>query len=269
MAKTSPQHCHHHRETRRVVLPTTTTKTATKTGTAPRVTSNTRPGTPPPPPPRPWFSPLHLVLASFPAAAASASETAAVADKYVPSPMDPTWQVGIEDDDEDDDDDEDEDEDEDEVSRALAPLRSPSYLPRLRLRLRRLLLQVYVGAAVGTFPFVIATYEFSKRVIIQRRCRVCNGTGLVLKGKSNYYKKCRECGGFLPWLGWRAFFTGSFTGIANGSPVLPPKGQTSVFYSVTRAAAEEEREDEEREDGEREDEERSTTTTTTTTATDS
>ena len=59
---------------------------------------------------------MHLVLASFPAAAASASETAAVADKYVPSPMDPTWQVGIED-------------DEDEVWRALAPprARSPSY----------------------------------------------------------------------------------------------------------------------------------------------
>lgn len=92
--------------------------------------------------------------------------------------------------------------------------------------------QIYVGTAVGIFPFIIATYEFSKRVIIQRRCQVCNGTGLVLKGKSAYYKKCRECGGFLPWLGWRAFFTGSFTGIANGSPVLPPKGQTTVLYKV-------------------------------------
>ena len=92
--------------------------------------------------------------------------------------------------------------------------------------------QVYVGAIVGVIPFIIATYEFSKRVIIQRRCRVCNGTGLVLKGTSKYYKKCRACGGFLPWLGWRAFLTGSFTGIANGSPVLPPEGQTSVFYKI-------------------------------------
>lgn len=122
-----------------------------------------------------------------------------------------------------------------------------------------------MGAAVGTFPFVIATYEFSKRVIIQRRCRVCNGTGLVLKGKSNYYKKCRECGGFLPWLGWRAFFTGSFTGIANGSPVLPPKGQTSVFYSVTRAAAKDDERGEEDEKDEKDEDvvERTTTTTAT------
>jgi hypothetical protein len=92
--------------------------------------------------------------------------------------------------------------------------------------------QVWVGAIVGVIPFIIATYEFSKRVIIQRRCQVCNGTGLVLRGTSKYYKKCRACGGFLPWLGWRAFLTGSLTGIANGSPVLPPEGQTSVFYKV-------------------------------------
>lgn len=92
--------------------------------------------------------------------------------------------------------------------------------------------QVWVGAIVGVIPFVIATYEFSKRVIIQRRCQVCNGTGLVLRGTSKFYKKCRACGGFLPWLGWKAFLTGSLTGIANGSPVLPPEGQTSVFYKI-------------------------------------
>lgn len=97
--------------------------------------------------------------------------------------------------------------------------------------------QVWVGAIVGVIPFVIATYEFSKRVIIQRRCQVCNGTGLVLRGTSKYYKKCRSCGGFLPWLGWRAFLTGSLTGIANGSPVLPPEGQTSVFYKVPESTS--------------------------------
>ena len=88
--------------------------------------------------------------------------------------------------------------------------------------------QVYVGAVIGVIPFIIATYEFGKRVIIQRRCSVCGGSGLVLKGK--YYKKCVACGGFLPWLGWRMFF---FSSPGNGSPVMPPMNQKNkLFYSV-------------------------------------
>jgi hypothetical protein len=30
--------------------------------------------------------------------------------------------------------------------------------------------QIYVGAAVATFPFVLGAYEFGKRILIQRRC---------------------------------------------------------------------------------------------------
>jgi len=41
--------------------------------------------------------------------------------------------------------------------------------------------------------------------LIQRRCQVCNGRGLVQKGK--YLKKCAECGGFFPWISWRLFLT--------------------------------------------------------------
>lgn len=94
--------------------------------------------------------------------------------------------------------------------------------------------QVYVGAVIGVIPFIIATYEFGKRVIIQRRCNVCGGSGLVLKGK--YYKKCVACGGFLPWLGWRMFF---FSSPGNGSPVMPPMNQKNkIFYSVPPARKE-------------------------------
>lgn len=91
--------------------------------------------------------------------------------------------------------------------------------------------QVYVGAVIGVIPFIIATYEFGKRVIIQRRCKECGGSGLVLKGK--YYKKCVACGGFLPWLGWNMFF---FSSPGNGSPVMPPMSQKNkIFYSVPPA----------------------------------
>ena len=100
--------------------------------------------------------------------------------------------------------------------------------------------QVYVGAVIGVIPFIIATYEFGKRVIIQRRCNVCGGSGLVLKGK--YYKKCVACGGFLPWLGWRMFF---FSSPGNGSPVMPPMNQKNkLFYSVPPARSKEEVEEE-------------------------
>ncbi|PPD92686.1 hypothetical protein GOBAR_DD10372 [Gossypium barbadense] len=48
--------------------------------------------------------------------------------------------------------------------------------------------------------------EFSKRIIAQRRCGECRGSGLVFRG--NDYFKCPECGGFLPWQSWKRFFTG-------------------------------------------------------------
>lgn len=64
------------------------------------------------------------------------------------------------------------------------------------------------------------------------RCENCNGIGLVKKGK--YYKKCVECGGFFPWLGWKTFFT-STASPGNGGPLLQPRGQTSVLYKVPPA----------------------------------
>ncbi|KAL3676179.1 hypothetical protein R1sor_026127 [Riccia sorocarpa] len=39
--------------------------------------------------------------------------------------------------------------------------------------------QVTVGAIAGVTPFVVAGIEFSKRIMEQRRCKVCGGSGLV------------------------------------------------------------------------------------------
>ncbi|KAK9938733.1 hypothetical protein M0R45_015455 [Rubus argutus] len=66
--------------------------------------------------------------------------------------------------------------------------------------------QIVVGAIAGFTPFVVAGIEFSKRIIAQKRCEVCGGSGLVLT-KENYMK-CPGCGGFLPWQSWKRFFTG-------------------------------------------------------------
>ncbi|CAB4277914.1 unnamed protein product [Prunus armeniaca] len=66
--------------------------------------------------------------------------------------------------------------------------------------------QIVVGAVAGVTPFVVAGIEFSKRIIAQKRCEVCGGSGLVLTKQD--YVKCPGCGGFLPWQSWKRFFSG-------------------------------------------------------------
>nr|DAD23604.1 TPA_asm: hypothetical protein HUJ06_025067 [Nelumbo nucifera] len=65
--------------------------------------------------------------------------------------------------------------------------------------------QIVVGTIAGVTPFVVAGIEFSKRIVAQRRCQFCGGSGLVLRGK--YYFRCPGCG-FLPWQSWKRFFSG-------------------------------------------------------------
>ncbi|KAL5229359.1 hypothetical protein ABZP36_017624 [Zizania latifolia] len=52
--------------------------------------------------------------------------------------------------------------------------------------------QIVVGAAAGVTPFVVAGVEFSKRIIAQKRCEICGGSGLVMK--KDYYVRCQGCG---------------------------------------------------------------------------
>ncbi|XP_017410632.1 uncharacterized protein LOC108322867 isoform X2 [Vigna angularis] len=66
--------------------------------------------------------------------------------------------------------------------------------------------QIVVGAIAGVTPFVVAGIEFRKRIIAQKRCEECGGSGLVLREKE--YFRCPECGGFLPWQSWKRFFSG-------------------------------------------------------------
>lgn len=91
--------------------------------------------------------------------------------------------------------------------------------------------EIYFGAFAGAFPFAIGLYEFTKRIMIQRRCEVCNGTGLVVAGSRQLEVKCPQCGGFFPWRSWREFLSANARP-GNGGVLRFPKGQTSVFYSV-------------------------------------
>ncbi|CAG9466440.1 unnamed protein product [Pedinophyceae sp. YPF-701] len=94
--------------------------------------------------------------------------------------------------------------------------------------------QIWFGAAIGVFPFIIASYEFGKRILIQRRCQRCEGSGLVPSSRvKERLVKCPECGGFFPWQSWSRFFEANAPGqVGNGGPLLQPRGQTSVFYKV-------------------------------------
>ncbi|KAI7748005.1 hypothetical protein M8C21_005286 [Ambrosia artemisiifolia] len=66
--------------------------------------------------------------------------------------------------------------------------------------------QIIVGTIAGVAPFVVAGIEFSKRIVAQKKCNECGGSGLVLI--EDEYIRCPGCGGFLPWQSWRRFFSG-------------------------------------------------------------
>ena len=101
--------------------------------------------------------------------------------------------------------------------------------------------EIYVGSIVALVPIVWATYEFTNRIRIQQQCLVCAGSGLVSFTKSGTelkrQRKCYNCGGFLPWLGWKAFFLSTFTDIGNGGVLQQP----SKDYRKNNALIDEQR----------------------------
>jgi hypothetical protein len=78
-------------------------------------------------------------------------------------------------------------------------------------------IEIWAGSAIALIPIIWASYEFYSRIETQKRCLVCNGSGLVNRSKSgelfqnNRQRKCWSCGGFLPWLGRRMFFLSTFS----------------------------------------------------------
>ena len=98
--------------------------------------------------------------------------------------------------------------------------------------------QLWVGFLAGLAPVVIATFEFGKRIAIQRQCAVCAGSGLVTKtiNKQPRLVKCVACGGFLPWVSWELFLRDTQR-VGNGGALRLPKGQKQLLYDVAAAVA--------------------------------
>lgn len=65
--------------------------------------------------------------------------------------------------------------------------------------------EIYLGSIISMIPIIWASVEFNARIQTQRRCKLCNGSGLVYVTQSGNTlkrpRKCGLCGGFLPWLG--------------------------------------------------------------------
>ena len=106
--------------------------------------------------------------------------------------------------------------------------------------------EIWVGAAVPVAVFALGAWEFTKRILIQRRCAVCAGTGLVKMGGRGGWAaggavsaspsparlvKCRACGGFFPWQSWDRFLSSA---PGNGGPLQQPTlpRQAGVVYRV-------------------------------------
>ena len=100
--------------------------------------------------------------------------------------------------------------------------------------------QIWVGFVAGVIPFVIASVEFGKRIIIQRRCPKCQGRGLVMNSRGDRLIKCSQCGGMLPWLSWKAFWSSNLR-VGNGGPLMQPKGQSTILYKVPQKSNSEEK----------------------------
>lgn len=96
--------------------------------------------------------------------------------------------------------------------------------------------EIYAGAIAGVIPFAIGSYQFIARILIQRRCEKCNGSGLVERGP--FLRKCPECGGFFPWQGWKQFLT-STAAPGNGGVLRQPRNQNGVIYRIPPKAKDE------------------------------
>lgn len=69
--------------------------------------------------------------------------------------------------------------------------------------------EIVAGSVALAIPFFVAAVLFGERIYRQRTCAKCGGSGLVsFQPGSKILVRCKKCGGFLPWLSFRRFFTG-------------------------------------------------------------
>ena len=85
--------------------------------------------------------------------------------------------------------------------------------------------EIWVGSIVAVIPIIWASFAFADRIQTQQACLVCKGSGLVYATKAGTElkraRKCYNCGGFLPWLGWKYFWLSNFAP-GNGGALRQP-----------------------------------------------
>lgn len=79
----------------------------------------------------------------------------------------------------------------------------------------------------------------AQRIVTQRACAVCEGSGLVSMSRSGAKleqpRKCYACGGFLPWENWGRFWQSNMD-VGNGGVLQRPASDygelNEVLYST-------------------------------------
>lgn len=81
------------------------------------------------------------------------------------------------------------------------------------------------GSAACLLVYIGAAFSFGSRIIIQKKCAVCGGSGLVTTSRTGRKltapRKCYACGGFLPWRSWGEFWK-SNADVGNGGILRRP-----------------------------------------------
>lgn len=116
--------------------------------------------------------------------------------------------------------------------------------------------EIWVGALAPALVYAAGAYNFSARLLIQKRCPECSGTGLVSLPINNdateaatasgtnddddssprpFRKvKCPLCGGFFPWESASRFFSATARP-GNGGRLLFPRNQKNMLYTIPSA----------------------------------
>ena len=106
--------------------------------------------------------------------------------------------------------------------------------------------EIWTGSIVAVLPIVYASVLFKERIDTQRQCLVCSGSGLVSVTKSGTTlknpRKCWNCGGLLPWLGWKRFWLSNLD-IGNGGVLLYPDQDYEATNERIRKEQEQEKQE--------------------------
>jgi len=104
--------------------------------------------------------------------------------------------------------------------------------------------EIYAGSIIAVLPIIYASVLFYERIQTQRACLICSGTGLIWAtpetgSKLKKPRKCYNCGGLLPWIGWNYFWFSTLFQFGNGGPIKLPSRDFEKNNELARKIMEE------------------------------